>query len=120
MPKKIFLMSDQVIHWNIVPTYSGKNVYSESWGNVSTRILFDSIRSFFDQNDLALDWSLLGDDPDTRKLENISPTDHSINHVFATWGQYDEGKSKIWRIKEIVHVGQSVQPALDESIFQRK
>ena len=117
MPKKIFLLSDQVIHWNFVPTNTGKNVYSESWGNVSTKILLDAISSFFDQNDLALDWSLLVD-PDTRKLENTSPTDQSINHLFATWRQYNEGKRKAWRIQEIIHVGQSEQPPIEDAVLQ--
>lgn len=118
MKKKIFLLSDQVIHWNIVPSANRKNVYFEPWGNNSTKLFVDAIESFFDKADFPMDWSLIDTSLGMEKTENISPTDNAINHVFATWKQYNEGKSKAWRIQEIVHVGQSLQSSLDESIFQ--
>jgi len=119
MKKNIFLLSDQVIHWNIVPAPDRQYVYWESWGDNSIKKNFDVLKSFFNQAGTPIDWSLAEIDYGIETAEKVNPTNNAINHVFATWGQYDEGKDKIWRIKEIVHVGQSVQPALDGSVFQR-
>ena len=37
MEKQIFLLSDHVIHWNIVPATNLKNIFMEIWGNESTK-----------------------------------------------------------------------------------
>lgn len=119
MKKNIFLLSDQVIHWNILPAPKRKNVYWESLGKNSTKKFLDVLKSFFNQAGSSIDWSLIESDFGIENIENLNPTDNSINHVFATWRQYNEGKNKIWRIQEMVHVGQSDQPDLDGKTFQR-
>jgi len=119
MKKNIFLLSDQVVHWNIVPTPKRKNVYWESWGKNSTEKYLEVLKSFFNKNGLSIDWSLIETDYGNEINENLNPANNISNQVFATWKQYKEGRNKIWRIQEVVHVGQSVQPILDGSIFKR-
>src|SRR5665648_156009 len=117
MKKNIFLFSDQVIHWNIVPTGKRKNVYWESWGTNSTKNFLVYLQSYFNQNGLSIDWSFIDPGSGIKKADIPNPTDNSLNHAFATWRQYNEGKNKIWRIQEIVHVGELNPPAIDEAIF---
>jgi len=119
MTKNIFLLSDQVIHWNIVPAPDRQYVYWESWGDNSIKKCFDVLKTYFNQAGSSIDWSLIDIDYGVETAEKVNPTNDAINHVFATWGKYTEGKDKVWRIREIVHVGRSVQPDLDESAFQR-
>jgi hypothetical protein len=118
MKKKIFLLSDQVIHWNIVPVADRKNVFLEPWGNNSTDKLLYAMQSFFVNAGTPVDWSLINSDPIVEKIENINPTNNTINHVFATWKPYNEGKSKAWRIQEIVHVGQSLETKFNEASYE--
>jgi len=118
MQKRIFLFGDQVIHWNIVPAAGRKNIYCEPWGTASTKRILDAISAYFTRHEAPLDWSLMNDVPDSGVLASISPTDHSFNHVFATWKQYNQEISKPWRIQEIIHVGQAVQPPFDEAVLQ--
>ena len=59
MPKKIYVLSDQAIHWNIVPWSKGKNVYLEAWGYKSINKLLDRLQSFFHQISVPVDWELM-------------------------------------------------------------
>jgi hypothetical protein len=107
MGKNIFLLSDQVIHWNIVPGKNRKNVYMEAWGNESIRRLLDLLQSYFKGKGEAVDWLLLDNGMDNQKKESLNPANAAFNHVFATWQPFEEGKGKAWRIDEIAHVGQA-------------
>ncbi len=118
MDKKIFLLNDQVIHWNIVPGINKKNVYMEVWGNQSITRLINLLKTYFDEKDNPFNWSLLDNGMGIKETENLNPANAALNHVFATWKPYPEGKEKVWRIDEIAHVGQSadvetVLPQLD-------
>ena len=116
MNKKIFLLSDEVVHWNIVPTGNRKNVYMELWGSHSTNRFLEVLQPFFNQTGLSVDWSIIGSNNIFEKPEEIDPTNDDFNHIFATWKQYEEGGSKAWRIQDIVHVGQNVQPSLNNQV----
>jgi hypothetical protein len=116
MEKKIFLLSDEVIHWNIVPTGNRKNVYKELWGSNSTKHFLEVFQSFFNQSGISVDWSMIESSNIFENSDEINPTNDSYNHCFATWKQFNEGGSKAWRIQDIVHVGQNVQPSLNDSI----
>lgn len=118
MKKNIFLLSDQIVHWNILPTASGKNVYSEGWGIDSTLRIMDQLKDYFEKQGSPLDWSLLSSKNAAASAGNLNPCDDALNHAFATWKQFPEGKQKAWRINEIVHVGQSTQSPLDNNILQ--
>lgn len=59
MPKSIFLLSGQVIHWNILPGADRKNVYLEHWGNHSIKKFMNSMKSEFNSFGKEIDWSLL-------------------------------------------------------------
>jgi hypothetical protein len=107
MPKRIFLLSDQVIHWNIVPGADRKNVYLEHWGNRSIEKFMNCINAYFKVVDLPIDWSLLDNGMDIQESADLNPATAAHNHVFATWQPFSEGKNKVWRIDEIAHVGQS-------------
>ncbi len=119
MPKKIYVLSDQAIHWNIVPWSKGKNVYLEAWGYKSINKLLGCLQSFFHQISVPVDWELMKTGLEYEDTQSINPTNHTVNHAFATWRQYNDGSSKAWRIQEIVHVGQSVQPQIDQAVFSR-
>lgn len=119
MKKKIFLLSDQAIHWNIVPTGNRKNVFKEIWGNQSTNRFLGNLSSYFAQLTEPVEWELIDVNFGMADLENIDPSDNSVNHAFAAWKQYPEGKNKCWRIQEIVHVGRSKQPSTEEIDFQQ-
>ena len=119
MKKNIFLLSDQAIHWNIVPWSKGKNVYLESWGYRSISDTFDCIQSFFAEVGVPVEWEMMKTGLEYENTHVINPTNHSVNHAFATWREYTSGKAKAWRIQELVHVGQSVQPEIDNSIFKQ-
>lgn len=110
MQKKIFLLSDQVIHWNIVPATNQKNIFMETWGNESTKKIFAVLKTYFNQIKDQVDWSFVEVENATEGPALITPCDNSLNHAFATWQQYNEGKNKAWRIQELVHGGQSLQP----------
>ena len=119
MGKKIFLLSDQVIHWNIVPGANRKNVYMEVWGNQSITRFVNLLETYFNGKDMPLDWPLLDNGMGIRETENLNPANAALNHVFATWKPFSEGEEKVWRIDEIAHVGQSadvetVLPRLDD------
>jgi len=116
MKKNIFLLSDEVIHWNIVPTGNRKNVYKELWGSNSTKHFLEVFQSFFNQSGISVDWSMIESNNIFENSGEINPTNDSYNHCFATWKQYVEGESKAWRIQDIVHVGQNVQPFINDSI----
>ena len=119
MGKNVFLLSDQVIHWNIVPGANRKNVYMEVWGNQSITRFVNLLETYFNGKDMPLDWSLLDNGMGIRETENLNPANTPYNHVFATWNQFSEGKEKVWRIEEIAHVGQAsdvepVSPLFDD------
>jgi hypothetical protein len=107
MPKRIFLLSDQVIHWNILPGADRKNVYLEHWGNHSIEKFMNCIKSEFSDLGLEIDWSLLDNGMTVQNAVELNPANAACNHVFATWKSYPEGKNKVWRIEEIAHIGQS-------------
>ena len=110
MEKKILLLSDQVIHWNIVPATNQKNIFMEIWGNQSTKGIFTFLRSYFNQIKDEVDWSFIEVESTAMDPDRITPCDNSLNHAFATWQQYTEGKNKAWRIQELVHGGQALKP----------
>jgi hypothetical protein len=85
----------------------------ERWGNESSKVIFDSLKSYFNQNEEQLDWSFIEVNTEFKDPAHITPCDTSLNHAFATWHQYNEGKNKVWRIAEIVHGGQALQPESD-------
>lgn len=107
MNKNIFLLSDNVIHWNIVPAASRKNVNKEFWGEISTIRFLEIVKDYFRQSGKSVDWSVLESGLLNNNFEKISPDDNSVNHAFVTWRQFNDGKNKSWRVQEIVHVGQS-------------
>jgi hypothetical protein len=111
MQKNIFLLSDQVIHWNIVPRSNRKNVYMERWGNASISMLSDVLKAYFSQQEAEINWNLQENRLDIQNTEQPNPSNTAYNHVFATWKQFPEGKDKVWRIGELSHVGQS--PAIE-------
>jgi len=104
--KTIYLLSDQVVHWNILPEANRKIIFKELWGVASTAKLMDFLSAYFGQTIDGFSFSLNDDSPAIRQLENIDPSDSSVNHAMTTWRQFPEGKGKAWRIQEIVHVGQ--------------
>ncbi len=106
MGKNIFLLSDQAIHWNIVPGGSRKNVYMEAWGNESIKKFIELLGNYFKKKGSPLDWTLLDNGMDIQESEKLNPANAAYNHVFATWKLFPEGKEKVWRIDEIAHVGQ--------------
>ncbi len=106
MAKTIYLLSDQVIHWNILPEGNRKIIFKELWGVASTAKLMDFLSDYFGKTSDGLSFSLKDGSPPIRQFENIDPSDSSINHAMTTWKQFPEGKGKAWRIQEIVHVGQ--------------
>ena len=116
--KKIFIFSDQVLHWNIVPAAKRKNVYSEAWGEKSTKRLLEYLKSYFVNAGLEIDWTLNEIDSGNESTSNSNPSDSTINHAFATWKQFSEGKNKSWRIQDIVHIGQTTQRIANETIGQ--
>ncbi len=76
------------------------------------------MKTYFDEKDNPFNWSLLDNGMGIKETENLNPANAALNHVFATWKPYPEGKEKVWRIDEIAHVGQSadvetVLPQLD-------
>jgi hypothetical protein len=107
MEKSIYLLNDQVVHWNIVPTANRKIIFKELWGIASTQRLLDFLNVYFGQTIDGFGLSLWDDSPFVGPLEKIDPSDPAINHAMITWKQFPEGKGKAWRIQEIVHVGQS-------------
>ena len=112
MKKNIFLLSDQVIHWNIVPGADRKAVTFEQWGRGSIEKLMAGVQSYFKGSGLSIDWSLLNPGTAHQYLSELNPANVAYNHVFATWKWYAEGKDQVWRIEEIAHAGQSaVEPA---------
>jgi hypothetical protein len=106
MSKKVYLLSDQVIHWNIMPGVSGKNVFMEFWGNQSIQRLMDLISSHGKSLDKTLDWELVDNGMDIQEGKILNPAVSAYNHVFAAWDQFAEGRGKVWRIADIAHVGQ--------------
>lgn len=117
MGKKIFLLSDQVIHWNILPAPGRKNVYLEQWGNQSVQRLMDAVKTYFTATGVSMDWSLLDNGLEIQDLSGANPANAALNHVFAIWGQYLEGKNKVWRIGDIAHVGQAADRQVVEPKF---
>lgn len=107
MNKKIFLLSDQVVHWNIVPAANQKSIFMERWGSESTQTIFAALKTYFSQVNHPLDWSFVEGENAGHDPGQISPCDESLNHAFATWQQYHDGKTKAWRIQELVHGGQA-------------
>lgn len=110
MKKKIFLLSDRVIHWNIVPAANQKNIFMEIWGKESTQKIFDFFKTYFNQINDQVDWSFVEIEGIGIDKSHITPCDNSLNHAFATWEQYNEGKNKVWRIQELVHGVTASQP----------
>lgn len=109
MEKKIVILSDHVIHWNIVPAVNQQNIFMEIWGNESTQKIFASIKAYFAHINTQRDWLLVAADSPSRDLGSLTPCDNSLNHAFATWQQYSEGKNKAWRIQELVRGGKADQ-----------
>ena len=112
MVKTIYLLSDQVIHWNILPEANRKIIFKELWGVASTAKLMDFLTDYFGKTIDGLNFSLRDGSPAIRQFENIDPSDSSIKHAMTTWKQFPEGKGKAWRIQEIVHVGQPDSPSV--------
>jgi len=73
MGKKIFLLSDQVIHWNILPAPGRKNVYLEQWGNQSVQRLMDAVKTYFTATGVSMDWSLLDNGLEIQDLSGANP-----------------------------------------------
>ncbi|MDO9088096.1 MAG: hypothetical protein Q7U53_17955 [Anaerolineaceae bacterium] len=117
--KNIFLLSDNAIHWNIVPAAIGKNVFKELWGETSTRKFLEIVKNYFSESNPVIDWTVVDAGIQEDYIEKITPVDNSVNHAFATWKQYNDGKNKPWRVQEIVHVGQSYHPELGDSIINK-
>ena len=117
MPKSIFLLSDQVIHWNILPGADRKNVYLEHWGNQSVEKFMNSMKSDFKGFSVEIDWSLLDNGMAVQDSVELNPAKAAYNHVFATWKLFPEGKNKVWRIDEIAHVGQSAAIETNPTLF---
>jgi hypothetical protein len=117
MHKNIFLLSDQVIHWNIVPGADRKIVHLEHWGNNSIEKFMNSIQSHFNASGMRMDWSLLDNGMDIRESADLNPANAAYNHVFATWKQFPEDKTKAWRIDEIAHAGQSAAIKSNPALF---
>ena len=109
MHKNIFLLSDQAVHWNIVPGESRKHIFMDQWGNHSIQKLMAYCDSYFNPKGSSAAWSLLDNGMGIEESQGLNPASSSCNHVFTTWKQYPEGKTKIWRIDEIEHAGQSDQ-----------
>ena len=107
MAKTIYLLSDQIVHWNIIPAENRKIIFKELWGVASTKRLLEFLVSYFGSTIEGFNLSLRDDSPPIGPFENIDPSDSSINHAMTTWKQFPEGKGKAWRIQEIVHVGPS-------------
>jgi hypothetical protein len=87
------------------------------WGGASARKLLDFLSAYFETTGQGFQLTLSDDTSHIGPLENIDPSDPSINHALTTWKQYSEGKGKAWRIQEIVHVGQAGQtqvPIIDD------
>jgi hypothetical protein len=110
MKKRIYLLSDQVVHWNIVPATNQKKIFMEIWGNDSTKKFFAALKTYFSQINNQVDWSFVEGENTAIDPARITPCDNSLNHAFATWQQFNEGKNKIWRIQELVHGGKA-QPS---------
>jgi hypothetical protein len=102
MNKRIFVLSDEVIHWNFVPNGEKKNVYREIWGTKSTQRFFESISDYFLSS--PKNWSISGSGHADMKSENINPCDAQYNQVFATWNLMPD---KALRIESMTQVGQS-------------
>ena len=107
MAKTIYLLSDQIVHWNIIPAENRKIIFKELWGVASTKRLLEFLVSYFGSTIEGFNLSLRDDSPPIGPFENIDPSHSSINHAMTTWKQFPEGKGKAWRIQEIVHVGPS-------------
>lgn len=107
MKKQIFILSDQAIHWNIVPGSNRKNVFMEEWGNRSISKFMDLLESYFNNKSEPIDWKLLHSGLEIQASENLNPANAAFNHVFATWNAFSEGREIAWRIREIEHVGQA-------------
>lgn len=119
MDKKIFLVSDQVIHWNIIPATRQKKVLKETWGSASTIKILDCLQAYFIQrgknNHCLIDTVDQGVDLESTPV----PGDGAHNHAFATWKQYSDGQARPWRIQEMVQAGKAQQPAWDPSYANR-
>jgi len=117
MPKKVYLLSDQVIHWNIMPGVGRKNVFMEFWGNRSVRRLMDLIGSHVNSLDKPFGWELLDNGMDIQEGKALNPAVGAYNHVFAAWDQFTEDRAKVWRIDEITHVGQVGEVVEQRPVF---
>lgn len=117
--KKIFLLSDQVIHWNITPGKDRKNVFMEEWGSKSLRRFLSLLTSYFNSQNKQLDWSVVNEQSNITNSGKLNPANADFNHIFATWNSHPESGQKVWRINEIDHAGQKseavvTEPQLDE------
>ena len=117
MNNNILIFSDQAIHWNIVPAADRKNVYWETWGESSTKRFFNYLKPYFDELGFKTNWTILETGLDNLPLDQINPANNALNHSFATWRQFNEGKNKVWRIQDIVHIGQTLTCSTDGSIL---
>ncbi len=117
MGKKIFLLSDQVIHWNILPGVGRKNVFMELWGNQSVQRMMAAISAYFETREEPLDWSLVDNGMDIQKGQELNPAVAAYNHVFATWKQFTGDHDRVWRIGEIAHVGQAGEVDAQSPVF---
>lgn len=111
------LLSDQVVHWNIVPGADRVNVHLAHWGNCSIEKFIKSKQSHFNVSDMQMDWSLHDNGMDIRELADLNPANAAYNHVFATWKQFSEGEVKAWRLEEIAHAGQSAAIKPNPALF---
>ena len=55
MKKNIFVLSDQIVHWNFVPTPNGKNIFMEMWGEHSTAHFIDTINAAFPESETSVE-----------------------------------------------------------------
>lgn len=105
MHKRIFLLTDEVIHWNIVPEANKKHIFMESWGKHSFGKILTTLQTCFNQSGANLDWSVLANEQEINPAENISPAQTGFNHAFVTWKMFSQGNQDAWRIDEIDHAG---------------
>ena len=115
MEKKVFVISDEVQHWNFVPAGDHKNVYSELWGYESLKKILDVVNNSARQEDPFFSLIIDGLQNGTVLDNEASPCDKTFNHAFATWKQFKDGFNKVWRISEIYQIGErEQQPVLGE------
>ena len=115
MIKKVFIISDEVQHWNFVPDGDHKNIYQELWGFESLKKILDVVKKSTQKKDPAFDWVVNGLQTGSVVESDVNPCNKSFNHAFATWKPYKEGPKNVWRISEMNQIGErEQQPVLGD------